>query len=82
MSQGCEYEAVPVLLQHLCVNLLMVEVHGNKGGRPQPSSTSSLLSAINRSHGLYYKEPNIEFSDGSCVEFATYETTGQSNKAQ
>lgn len=34
------------------------------------NETHDLLTHINRTYGLYYAEPNIEFSDGTVIEFA------------
>ena len=40
-------------------------------GTPNPAArVHRLMSALNRSHGVFYSEPNSIFSGGSCVEFA------------
>ena len=48
----------------------MVELHGSVGGAVMHNETHTLFTSLNRTHGVYYSEPNIEFSDGTVIEFA------------
>jgi len=66
--EGCEFTAVPSFVEHLCPEQFMIEVHA---GLPSlHARADKLMSTLNRTHGIFYKEPNIQHSDGTCLEFA------------
>jgi hypothetical protein len=64
--EGCEFESVPPFLEHVHTEQLLVEVHGNRWKH----QVEQLMTSLNRTHGIYYREPNIQHSDGTCIEFA------------
>jgi len=66
--EGCEFTAVPAFVHNLCPEQFMVEVHS--GNPSMLEKTRSMMAALNRTHGIFYKEPNIQHSDGTCIEFA------------
>lgn len=64
--EGCEFETVAPFIANVHTEQLMMEVHGaNRHGDVQ-----HLMKSLNRTHGIYYREPNIQYSDGTCIEFA------------
>lgn len=72
--EGCEYEVFtdPDTLEFIksTVKQIMVEVHFNG-----VKSTESLAQAFaDAGFKTFSKEPNIQFSDGSCVEYAMINT--------
>ena len=64
--EGCEFQSIKPFLSHVETEQLMLEVHG--GGRHR--QVQELMTGINRTHGIFYREPNIQHSDGTCIEFA------------
>ena len=66
--EGCEYTSLAPLLAHVCVEQVLLHIHGTSEGRLEP--TRQLLGGVNRTHGVFYSEPNIEFSDGTSVEYS------------
>uniref|UniRef100_A0A7S4C3J4 Methyltransferase domain-containing protein n=1 Tax=Chrysotila carterae TaxID=13221 RepID=A0A7S4C3J4_CHRCT len=64
--EGCEMEEVAPFLEKTCVRQMQIEIHGGN----RYTQTHALMTAINRSFGVFYNEPNVQFSDGTCVEFA------------
>ena len=53
-------------LENVHTEQLLVEVHGAM----QPSKVEALMRAFNRTHGIFYREPNLQHSDGTNIEFA------------
>ena len=39
-------------------------------GAAAEDEADALLRKLNTTHGIYYREPNMEHSDGGCIEFA------------
>ncbi len=70
--EGCEFTAMEPFISQVCPEQFQVEVHGG-GAYAGPSGyakVDKLMRAFNRTHGVFYKEPNIQFTAGDCVEFA------------
>jgi len=65
--ERCEYEGLLPLLEHVCVGQIQLELHAT---RMPLESTKALLKAINASHGVFYNEPNILYTDGTTLELA------------
>ena len=64
--EGCEFSTIQPVLDKVQIEQFNLEVHGaNRHGE-----VARLMGGINRTHGIYYKEPNIQHSDGTCIEFA------------
>lgn len=64
--EGCELQALMPFLKRTCVKQILIETHACI----QPLKRHhQLMAKLNHSFGVFVKEPNIEFSDGSCVEF-------------
>jgi hypothetical protein len=76
--EGCEFADVPPFLAHVPTEQLMVEVHGNKS----PHQVHKLMSELNATHGIFYREPNIQHSDGTCIEFALRRRSRTAARAQ
>ena len=70
--EGCEYDSLIPTLQYADVEQVLVEVHGC--GLPSSNTTIAFLHrfmmGLTRKHGIFYREPNIIGSDGTCIEFA------------
>jgi hypothetical protein len=65
-SQGCEFSWLSPFLKNVHTEQLLVEVHGSM----RPSKVEALMLAFNRTHGIFYREPNLLFTDGTYIEFA------------
>jgi len=64
--EGCEFLSLPPFVERLSPRLVLVEIHGNS----HEDEADALLRKLNTTHGIYYREPNMEHSDGGCIEFA------------
>ena len=64
--EGCELTELLPWLEHVCVEQLLIETHACN----QPlESHHRLMVSLNHTYGVFHKEPNIQHSDGTCVEF-------------
>ena len=68
MHTGCELSAAAPFVRHVHSEQILMEVHGSN--RYARDAVDGLMTALNQTHGIYYREPNIEWSDGTCIEFA------------
>jgi len=67
--EGCEFRAVLPFVENVKPEQMMIEVHGRSDfGRPH--DVHRLMKGLNQSYGIFYREPNIQHSDGTCIEFA------------
>ena len=67
--EGCEFDGgVAAFLDRVPTEQLLIEVHAH-GGRPLNQLTN-FMTAVNKTHGIFYREPNIQHTDGTCIEFA------------
>ena len=65
--EGCEFSgSVTDFLKHVPTEQLLIEVHGGN----RHDDVKKLMTTLNTSHGIFYREPNIQHSDGTCIEFA------------
>ena len=64
--EGCEFESIAPFIDNVHTEQLLFEIHG--GGRHK--QVEQLMRSLNKTLGIYYREPNIQFSDGTCIEFA------------
>ena len=69
--EGCEYDVFDHLDTKNILQIL-VEVHGDMAytRRSSLAGVQRLLSLLNATHSIFYAEPNIQFSDGNCIEFS------------
>ena len=83
---GCEFDAVPLwLASGVCTQQLLFELHGSEaahiwgpagslGGTGDAEQRllrmNALLSRLEPEFGVFSSEPNIEWSDGSCIEYS------------
>jgi hypothetical protein len=54
--EGCEFESLLPFLRDVCIDILLLEIHPKADIMP----THQLLSSINQTLGLYYREPNFD----------------------
>ena len=64
--EGCEYNVFKDIDTKNILQIL-VEVHGDMRTM---TKHKELMSLLNTTHSVFYAEPNIQFSDGSCIEFS------------
>lgn len=65
--EGCEYYALMPFLSRVRVTQVLVELHGcivKPYGRNQ-----HLMRLLSGMYGIFHEEPNIQYSDGTCIEF-------------
>jgi len=67
--EGCEKKSLLPFLRDKCVDQILIETHACLRGHGN-EKYHALLSTLNQTYGVFMKEPNIQWSDGSCVEFA------------
>ncbi|KAL1498733.1 hypothetical protein AB1Y20_014043 [Prymnesium parvum] len=72
--EGCEFNSFEPYENMANVEQLLVEVHGFKGH----ADVEHLMTELNKTHGIFYREPNIQFTDGTCIEFAFRNRGGRS----
>ena len=68
--EGCEFTTIRPLLQLAHVVQINMELHGQNTNPSVMEEVELLMTTINKTHGIFNKEPNIEHSDGTCIEFA------------
>ena len=77
-SEGCEFEALPPLVQNVCIDQLLVEVHGCEDKR-QPKTSKpfgrlmrvhQLMKQLDGMYRIFHSEPNVVYSDGTCIEYS------------
>lgn len=77
-SEGCEFEALPPLVQNVCIDQLLLEVHGCEDKR-QPKTSKpfgrlmrvhQLMKQLDGLYRIFHSEPNVVYSDGTCVEYS------------
>lgn len=70
--EGAEYPVFISILESTSlldnVSQLLVEFHFNSGGYDRNVRVLNLLR--DKGFAIFHKEPNIQFSDGSCIEIA------------
>ena len=51
---------------------ILVEVHGDIliQRLSNLNGVNRFMKILNTTHSVFYAEPNIEFSDGNCIEFS------------
>ncbi|KAL1498732.1 hypothetical protein AB1Y20_014042 [Prymnesium parvum] len=72
--EGCEFNSFEPYENMANVEQLLVEVHGNN----RHADVEHLMTELNKTHGIFYREPNIQYSDGTCIEFAFRNRGGRS----
>ena len=69
--EGCEFAAVPPFVQHVCPEQLMIDVHGtSNSGSDRHRQVQVLLTTLNRTHAIFYREPSMQHTDSTCIGFA------------
>jgi len=74
--EGCEFSALTPLFQdtsyRLRARLILVELHASPSITKVlavPKSNALLKAMTDAGYAIYHKEPNIQYSDGSCTDF-------------
>ena len=81
--EGCEYTALEPFLAATCTDTILLELHGCKVASPRGEQVATsgwgplrrlqeshkLMSALEADYVVYSAEPNVEWSDGTCVEY-------------
>lgn len=73
--EGCEFEGLVTFLQQVCVMQIVIEVHGCKRDASyatrldRTQKVEVFMSAVNLSYAIVAVEPNMLWSDGTCIEY-------------
>jgi len=77
--EGCEFSSLLPWLENLCTEQILIEIHGcacghcqhdlNRNATLRMIRTAGLLDALVVNYSVFHVEPNVRFSDGSCVEY-------------
>lgn len=76
--EGCEYSELLPVMENLCADQLLIEIHGRKKrglgqtafSTPSIPEIHTFMSKLNETYSVFYVEPNIQYSDGTCIEYA------------
>jgi hypothetical protein len=78
--EGCELETFrswfegPTLIRQI-----LLEVHRGTEGAPSPPIQELMLYLQRKGYVIFYKEPNIQWSGGACLEYAFLRLTPELN---
>ena len=74
--EGCEYDVFEHINTHRIMQIL-IEVHGDRYlrrgsslARSNLANVKKLMGLLNTTHSVFYAEPNIQWTDGNCIEFS------------
>jgi len=69
--EGCEWETYKGWFDGTTtIRQIHIELHGGTEEEPPVSAQSFMLFLKSKGYVIFHKEPNIQFSGGSCVEYA------------
>ena len=78
--EGCEFNSLTGFLQRVCVLQVLIEVHGCMGDGHK--LFPSFMASMNSTYGVFHSEPNIMFSDGTCLEYSLLRRASCSGEQQ
>jgi FkbM family methyltransferase len=73
--EGCEFDELQTFLRQVCVVQIAIEVHGCKRDASHATRLALqkkfqvFMSEMNVSDGIIAAEPNMLWSDGTCIEY-------------
>ena len=84
--EGCEFSTLRPWLEHVCAKQILIEVHGCKAPPAKVANATRALQQFYKKrllqmhqlmtelywygYRVFHVEPNVEFSDGTCVEYS------------
>lgn len=71
--EGCEFHSLPPLVQNVCVDQVLVEVHGcgsTRDLKPRMMLVHELMLRLDEEYLIFYVEPNLAYGDGACIEYS------------
>lgn len=67
--EGCEFKLF-INIDLLQFQQILIEVHGDLSDSGI-KGLHHFMTHLNKTHSIFYAEPNIQFSDGNCIEYST-----------
>ena len=71
--EGCEFDSLPPLVQNVCIDQILLELHGcsrRYDAKHRVLRVHELMLRLDEDYLIFYVEPNLAYSDGTCIEYS------------